>query len=136
MTFTHSFRVRYAEVDPQKVVFNSRYLEYADILVTEFFRALKADGLPGELEFHVRHAEIDYRTPLRFDDLVEGRLTVARMGTSSMVMHIALQRDGESQPAAIVTLTQVHVDLAMERSAPLPDAARKAFARHLEAVDA
>ena len=100
MTFTHAFRVRYAEVDPQKVVFNSRYLEYADILVTEFFRALKMDGLPEGLEFHVRHAEVDYREPLRFDDMVEGRLTVARLGTSSVVLRIALHRMGEGRPAA------------------------------------
>ena len=136
MTFTHAFRVRYAEVDPQKVVFNSRYLEYADILVTEFFRALKMDGLPEGLEFHVRHAEVDYREPLRFDDMVEGRLTVARLGTSSVVLRIALHRMGEGRPAAIITLTQVHVDLDAERAAPLPEAARTAFTQHLETASA
>ena len=31
--FSHRFRVRYSEVDPQAVVFNSRYLEYADVVV-------------------------------------------------------------------------------------------------------
>ena len=35
--FSTRFRVRYAEIDGQKVVFNSRYLEYADVAVTEFW---------------------------------------------------------------------------------------------------
>ena len=52
-------------VDPQSVVFNSRYLEYADILVTEFFRDRKAHGMPDDLEFHVRRAEVDYIAPMR-----------------------------------------------------------------------
>ena len=52
--FTYQFRVRYAEVDPQAVVFNSRYLEYADVLVTEYFRDRRNHGLPDGLEFHVR----------------------------------------------------------------------------------
>jgi acyl-CoA thioester hydrolase len=33
--FSHNFRVRYSEVDPQAVVFNARYLDYADLGVTE-----------------------------------------------------------------------------------------------------
>ena len=32
-------RVRYAEIDAQRVVFNSRYLEYFDIGITEYWRA-------------------------------------------------------------------------------------------------
>lgn len=35
--FSTRFKVRYAEIDGQKVVFNSRYLEYADVAETEFW---------------------------------------------------------------------------------------------------
>lgn len=130
--FTHRFRVRYAEVDPQAVVFNSRYLEYADILVSEFFRDRREAGLPGELEFHVRRAEVDYLRPLRCDELVEGRLSVERIGNSSMAMRIALHGVDEATGAAEelraeILLVQVHVDLATGRSQPIPDSLRKAF---------
>ena len=136
MAFTHRFRVRYAEVDPQKVVFNSRYLEYADLLVTEFFRQLRSEGLPDDLEFHVRHAEVDYRAPLRFDEEVEGRLTVERLGNSSTVLAVALHLPDTSAPAASIRLTQVHVDLETGRPSPLPEPARAAFHAHLaETVD-
>ncbi|MGO4610753.1 acyl-CoA thioesterase, partial [Variovorax sp. 2RAF20] len=40
--FRHSvpLRVRWAEVDPQSIVFNAHYLTYCDICVTEYWRAL------------------------------------------------------------------------------------------------
>ena len=37
-TFTHRIRVRYAECDPQGVVFNANYYAYFDLLMTELWR--------------------------------------------------------------------------------------------------
>ncbi len=37
--FSYPLRVRYAECDPQGVVFNSHYLAYFDIDMTELWRA-------------------------------------------------------------------------------------------------
>jgi acyl-CoA thioester hydrolase len=42
-TFTMRKRVRWAEVDPQQVVFNPNYLTYADIGITEYLRTI---GMP------------------------------------------------------------------------------------------
>lgn len=125
--FRHTFRVRYAEVDPQKVVFNSRYLEYADILVTEFFRDANSRGMPEDIEFHVRRAEVDYIAPIRFDELIEGRLVIARIGNSSMETHIALHGAEDGALRANIVLVTVHVDLPEGRPARIPDAVRKAF---------
>ncbi|MBM9579057.1 acyl-CoA thioesterase [Leptospira sp. 201903070] len=70
--FFHPLRVRYAECDPQGIVFNANYLTYFDVAITEYFRSC---GLPyGELDskyksdFHVVHCEIDYKDPARFDE--------------------------------------------------------------------
>lgn len=132
--FTHRFRVRYAEVDPQAVVFNSRYLEYADILVSEFFRERRAHGLPEGLEFHIRRAEVDYLQPIRSEELVEGRLNVERIGTTSMAMRIALHGVRDEAEASVpddlraeIVLVQVHVDLATGRPLPIPDSLREVF---------
>ena len=127
--FKHTFRVRYAEVDPQSVVFNSRYLEYADILVSEFFRDRHAHGMPRNVEFHIRKAEVDYLRPIRFDELIEGRLQVERMGNSSMQMTIALHgaRAPQDDLRAEITLVQVHVDLASGEPHRIPEAVRRAL---------
>jgi len=132
--FSHRFRVRYAEVDPQAVVFNSRYLEYADILVSEFFRDRRAHGLPAGLEFHIRRAEVDYIRPIRSEELLEGRLAIERIGNSSMAMRVALHGVGEggADPGADdlraeILLVQVHVDLATGRPLRIPNSLREAF---------
>jgi acyl-CoA thioester hydrolase len=159
--FIHQFRVRYAELDPQSVVFNARYLEYADVIVSEFFRERRAAGADADMEYHVRRAEVDYLAPMRFEELVTGQLEVTRIGNSSMVLTITLfgqgsgfgQGAGAGQGAghgkhadsgshdphdvrAIINLVQVHVDLASGKPLPIPDSVRAAFGFPAQSLDA
>lgn len=127
-TFSHEFRVRYAEVDPQSVVFNSRYLEYADLIITEFWRevGLHFSG-EGALEFHVVKAEVEFLQPIRADQMVEGRANTERLGNTSVTTRIELWGAGANEDAnlhAAITLVHVHVDLATGKSIPIPKAAR------------
>ena len=124
--FRHSFRVRYSEVDPQGVVFNSRYLEYADVLLTEFYRDRGAHGFPQDAEFHVRRAEVDYLAPLRSDELVTGELVIEAIGTTSMTKTVSLFGEDGSLRAAI-RMVVVHVHLPSGRPEPVPDSVRRAF---------
>jgi acyl-CoA thioester hydrolase len=126
-TFTHQFRVRYAEVDPQSVVFNSRYLEYADLIITEFWRSI---GLhfAGEdaLEFHVVRAEVQYLKPIRADEIIDGRAITSRLGNSSVDTSITLHgTGGDDDLRAIIDLVHVHVDLESGRATPIPATARR-----------
>ncbi|MCB0865829.1 MAG: acyl-CoA thioesterase [Solirubrobacterales bacterium] len=96
---SHSLRVRFAECDPQSVVFNSRYLEYFDVALTELWRealgnydAVMADA---GLDLVVAEASVRYRAPLRFDDIFEMRAVISRLGTTSTVTSITILRDGE-----------------------------------------
>ena len=132
--FTYQFRVRYAEVDPQAVVFNSRYLEYADVLVTEYFRDRRAHGMPQDLEFHVRKAEVDYLAPIRLDEMIEGRLSVERIGNSSVTMLISLHGAKDGDHRADIRLVQVQVDLETGQPVRIGDELRKAFG--FESVEA
>lgn len=127
--FTHEFRVRYAEIDPQSVVFNSRYLEYADLIITEFWREL---GLhftgEGSLEFHVVRAEIDFVQPIHADEFVQGCASTTRIGTSSVETCIWLHgAGGNDDLRAKIILVHVHVDLESGRSMPIPEKARRAL---------
>lgn len=124
--YRHEFRVRYAEVDAQGVVFNSRYLEYADVVLTEYWRAI---GLhfSGEssLEFHVATATVTYRAPIRSDELIEGRIRTERVGNSSVTTRLELHGAGqEDDLRADVAMVHVHVDLASGKPMPLPERAR------------
>jgi acyl-CoA thioester hydrolase len=123
--FSHTFRVRYAEVDLQSVVFNSRYLEYADLIITEYWRTIGLHFAGEEaLEFHVVRAEVDFTQPIRADEMVEGRAVTTRIGSSSVTTQIdLLGAEGRDQRAQIV-LVHVHVDLETGKPIPIPDAAR------------
>jgi acyl-CoA thioester hydrolase len=128
--FSTRFRVRYSEIDGQKIVFNSRYLEYADVGLTEFWRWADLARLGPEwmeAEFNVVRAQVDYKRPFRFDDLVEAHVRVERVGTSSMTMRIDLCHAETGELHAEVEMVSVHVDLAERRAKPIPEAVRAAL---------
>lgn len=74
-TITHcaSVRVRYAETDKMKIVYNGNYLVYFEIGRTDLLRAC---GLPyAELEreglmLPVLEAHVNYKTPAEYDDVL------------------------------------------------------------------
>src|ERR1700752_3383757 len=72
--FSHPLRVRYAECDKQGVVFNSHYLAWFDISMTELFRAAFGSygvNLERGVDIVVGEARLRFRAPARFDDLVD-----------------------------------------------------------------
>ncbi|MBO9622236.1 MAG: acyl-CoA thioesterase [Sphingomonas sp.] len=125
--FSTRFRVRYSEIDGQKIVFNSRYLEYADVAMSEFWRwADLADIGPDwqDAEFNYVRATLDYKQPFRLDDMVEAFVRIERIGTSSMTHRIELCHADTGELHAQVELVSVHVDLATRRSKPIPETVR------------
>jgi acyl-CoA thioester hydrolase len=121
-TFVHRFRVRYAEVDAQAVAFNSRYLEYADIGLTEYWRAMGLSVAPGPEtpEFHVARAVVDYRQPLRFDAEIDLLVRLAKVGRSSLITLMELHPKSADNLLAAIELVHVHVDLTTGKSQPTP----------------
>ena len=121
--FSTRFRVRYAEVDGQRVVFNSRYLEYADVAVSEWWAWTGIGQALGavwdETEFHVRRAEVDYLKPFTFGDTVEAFVRIERIGGTSMVQRFELRHADTGELHATVELVVVNVHLRSGGPAPL-----------------
>src|SRR6185437_13355812 len=71
--FVHELRVRYGECDPQGIVFNANYLLYFDVAFTEMWREAVGPWLQmveRGFDAVVAHAELDFRAPARYDDLL------------------------------------------------------------------
>lgn len=121
--FSTRFRVRYAEIDGQKVVFNSRYLEYADVAVSEWWEWTGIGEALGEAwastEFHVRRAEVDYLKPFALGDTVEAWVRLARIGGTSLVQEFELLHGRTGEPHARIELVVVNVHLPTGRPAPI-----------------
>jgi acyl-CoA thioester hydrolase len=117
-------RVRYAEIDAQAVVFNSRYLEYFDIGITEYWRAIGVyDRWPqrDSPEFHVARAEVDYKVPILLDEEIDICVRCSRVGRSSMTFLFELHGAGEDDLRATGLEVSVHVAEAQGASTPVPD---------------
>jgi acyl-CoA thioester hydrolase len=129
--FCHRTRVRYGEVDQQGVVFNARYLDYGDIGVTEYWRAV-GFRFSGEdvMEFHVARAEVDFKKPIYPDEEIAIWVRTERIGNSSMTVLVELHganAGAEGDLRSTIREVQVHVDLATHRPISIPDAVKAKF---------
>lgn len=126
--FSTAFRVRYAEIDGQKVVFNSRYLEYADVAVTEFWPWTGISAALGaewdEAEFHVRRTEIDYLKPFVFGDMIEVSMRIDRIGTSSLTQYFEMAHAATGDVHCTIAMVIVNVDLPTGRPMAIPSRVR------------
>ena len=128
-SFRHRVRVRYGEIDSQAVLFNARYLDYADIAITEYFRGLGisfASG-PETPEFHVAKATVEYKAPIRYDEEIDLTVRTLKLGRSSLTLSIEFRGVGDQDARAMVEEIYVHVDLTSGKSAPLPAWVRAAI---------
>ena len=122
-------RVRWAEVDMQKIVFNAHYLTYIDTAIAEYWREI---GLPypqGYVEryandVYLRKASIEYLGSARYDDLLTVCCRVARLGRSSMTFAFEIYREAEATPLVTAELVYVNADPATMQAAPLPEELR------------
>ena len=130
--FRYSQRVRYHECDPQGVVFNANYLTYYDVTMTELWRELGGYQamVDAGVDMVVAEARLLYRAPLRFDDVFEARVTVGRLGETSMSAAIELARNGEV--AVEGELRYVFIESGGGPKAPIPEPIRAGLSRYRE----
>jgi YbgC/YbaW family acyl-CoA thioester hydrolase len=131
--FSTRFKVRYAEIDGQKVVFNSRYLEYADVAATEFWDWTGIAATLGtvwtETEFHVRRTEIDYLKPFLFGDTIEAFVRILRIGTSSMTQRYELCHADTGALHSVIDMVIVNVHLPTGQPMPIAPPVRAELER-------
>jgi acyl-CoA thioester hydrolase len=98
MAFRHRLRVRYAECDPQGIVFNANYLLYVDVTFTELWRAAVGpwqEMVDSGYDCVVADVQLSFHAPARFDDEVDVTMDVERLGRSSIESALAFRRGEE-----------------------------------------
>jgi YbgC/YbaW family acyl-CoA thioester hydrolase len=125
--FFHRLRVRWSEVDMQKIVFNAHYLMYFDTAVADYWRAL---AMPYEEAMHqlggdlyVKKATVEFHASARMDDQLDVAMRCGRIGNSSMLFTGAIFRGD----ALLITseLVYVFADPVSQTSRPVPPALRE-----------
>jgi acyl-CoA thioester hydrolase len=87
--FRHQVRVRFAETDAMGIVHHSRYLPIMEEARVEYLRDI---GHPYQtvrdegFDFTVLEVSVQYRQPIRFDELVDVHLSLSRVDRASFQM--------------------------------------------------
>ncbi len=123
----HRLRVRWAEVDLQRIVFNPHYLMYVDTAFTEYWRALAIpyEQIPLMLggDLYVKKSTLEYHGSARLDDLLDIGIQCGRIGNSSMLFQAGIFRDDRLLVSA--ELVYVFADPATQTSRPVPEPLRE-----------
>ena len=125
--FRHRLEVRFRDCDPMGHVNNAVYLTYLEQARFAHWRAVWGfdfEGLPENAPGVIlARAEIDYRRPARYGDMLEVRISLDRIGRTSFsyIYEIVDQNDLVVAEARSV---QVMYDYAAGKPVPLSDEMR------------
>ena len=122
-------RVRWAEIDMQRIVFNAHYLTYFDTAMTDYWRALALpyDDAMQQLggEMYLKKATLEYHASAREGDMLTIGMRCLRVGNTSALFDGGIFR-GE-QLLVSGELIYVFADPANQRPTSVPALLRELF---------
>ncbi|HJS38832.1 MAG TPA: thioesterase family protein [Burkholderiales bacterium] len=125
----HRLRVRWAEVDMQKIVFNGHYLTYIDTAIADYWRAIGLAYPDGYVEKYasdvfLRKATLEYLGSARYEDELEVFCRASRLGRSSMTFQFEIWR-GTADLLITAELVYVNAHPQSKTAVPLPEEFRR-----------
>ena len=130
--FYHPLRVRYIETDAQGHVFFGHYLNYFDVGLLEYTRALGytyPDMVASGVDMFYVEASCQYKGRAYFDDLLHVHTRIGHIGNTSFAFEFAIYRQPADDLIATGRITAVAVDIQTEKPIRVPDELREAVAR-------
>ena len=122
-----TLRVRYAETDQMGVAWHGQFFAWFEVGRTDLlrrfgctYRELEADGL----RFPVIEATARYLKPALYDDVLEVRTRVTRVGHVRLAFAYEVHREGSVGPLATGTTVHASLDTA-GRPRRLPEDLRR-----------
>ena len=125
--------MRYSECDPQNVAFSSHYVAWFDVVMTELWREVPggyAGMTDAGTDMVVAEVGLRYLAAAHFDDELDLRASVSRLGDTGMTTQIEVLRGNEV--LAEGELRHVFVDLDTRRAKRIPEVVRHALEPYLE----
>ncbi|MES2145610.1 MAG: thioesterase family protein [Pseudomonadota bacterium] len=137
MIYRRAIPVEFNHCDPAGIVFYPRYFEMTNSVVENFFREVAGQSFAAMMAADegvpTARIETDFHLPSRLGDVLEWRLSVTRLGQSSVGFRVEAWCEG----ARRVTVALVLVRVGMGgRPQPWPDAIRARILGFMEASDA
>jgi acyl-CoA thioester hydrolase len=109
--FAHRLRTRFAETDAMGIIHHAAYLPYLEEARVAYLRAIghpydtvragsDTGGADGR-DFAVLEASVQYRKPLRFDDVVDVSLRIGAVTGTTFQIAYLLSSGGEARATAV-----------------------------------
>jgi YbgC/YbaW family acyl-CoA thioester hydrolase len=124
-------RVRYRDTDSTGRIFFSRYFEFFDDSIIEFFRErgmkcdssgnVIADNIRNNGTFVVGECHCRFLAQTSFDDLLEIVPEIETSGGKKIVFHITCYNKTKGYVSAKGSMTYFYFDPETKRAIPVPD---------------
>src|ERR1051325_4496524 len=125
--FKYYLRVRYGECDAQKVVFNARYGDYVDLVMTEYLRVAKLRDVMvnGPYDYQVVKQTTEWKASARFDQVLELTQYAKQLGNTSFTFLTEFRIAGDEPIVATAETVYVLVDAKTLEKRTIPGDLRR-----------
>jgi 4-hydroxybenzoyl-CoA thioesterase len=126
--------IRFDEVDAAQIVFFGRYLDFCHEAHEAVFDAM--DGghallfLERRIGFPAVHVEMDFAVPVRYGDVLDVRVTVPKIGTTSVTFRYEIVREADRKVCAVIQHVCVVTNMRTFAKMPVPEDVRAVLAAH------
>lgn len=129
--FIWPVRVYYEDTDAGGVVYYANYLKFMERARTEWLRNLgyeQDELLQQGIVFAVRHVEIDYLGPARFNDALEVKSSLSEVGRVGVTFKQSIHRiDTPTTDLSRASIKVACLDAAGFRPRAIPEAMKEDF---------
>ncbi|MFA8438378.1 acyl-CoA thioesterase [Pueribacillus sp. YX66] len=125
--FKTQLKVRYSEIDGQKIVFNAHYMTYLDIAISEYYsKGLQLDYVfaDGIFDFVLAKSTLEYKQPARLNDVLDLWCRTVKIGRTSFVNEFVITRTEELDPLVKAEIIYVSIDPKTLKPQPMPELVR------------
>ena len=117
----HDIEVRFRDTDAMGHVNNAVYLTYLEVARQNYWKRFTQERDYAHVPFIVARVGIDFRSPLRVDDVARVELRTSWVSRNSFGMQYVI-RERESERVVVeAESVQVTFDYKEQRSIPVPD---------------
>ena len=132
--YISKLKVRYSEVDRQNIVYNSHYLTYYDISLSEMLDSLFDQEeyiKKTNNEFHTVAAQLNFKNPARLNDEVNIFTAIKKIGNSSITFTQEIYRDGSDELINEAEIIWVNTNQDEMKPASIPEDLKIKFGKYI-----
>lgn len=119
-------RVRFNECDPTGFAFNGNYFTWMQEATSEYFRQADVDLRKlaySSQTFMAVHLSCDYKRPIAYEDVIEIRSCIDKLGESSLALQYEIFKGEELM--AVGKSIHVFLNIKTKEKASIPEDIRK-----------